>query len=195
MTLFALPVSPLSPSAPARTTDTTPRVWIGCLACYNAGSLVGDWFAASTADEVTTYDVHGAHSRADSHDELWCFDHENLPVRGELDPLTAAAWGRVYTEVGPEHWPALCAWVESGNYIAEGTGDLPSISDFEERYCGAWDTFDDYARQLADDIGLLAGVPEEIARYFDWSAWTRDLAFDHSTYDDPEGGVFVFRNM
>ena len=50
-------------------------------------------------------------------------------------------------------------------------------------------------RARADDIGLLDGVPEEIARYFDWSAWTRDLAMDYSVYDDPEGGVFVFRDL
>ncbi len=53
-----------------------PRVWIGCLACCNEGRLVGDWFDAVGADEVTTYDINGAHSRAESHDELWCFDHE-----------------------------------------------------------------------------------------------------------------------
>ena len=171
-------------------TDTTPRAWVGCLACYNDGRLVGDWFDAVAADEVTTYDIHG---RASSHDELWVFDHENIPVRGELDPLTAAAWGRCLTEVNEHLRPALCAWVESGDYIAEGNTDLPSVSDFEERYCGAWDSFREYAENLADDIGLLADVPEEIARYFDWSAWSRDLAFDYSTYDDPEGGVFVFR--
>ena len=181
-------ISPLSPSAPAHTPDTTPRAWIGCLACYNAGSLVGDWFDAESADEATLADVHGAHSRADSHEELWCFDHENIPVQGELDPSEAAAWGQVYTEVGPERWPALCAWVES-----EGTGDLPDISDFEESYCGHWGSFEDYAVELADNIGLLADVPEEITRYFDWDSWTRDLAFDHSTHDNPEGGVFVFR--
>lgn len=33
--------------------STTPRAWIGCLACYNEGRLVGDWFDAVTADEVT----------------------------------------------------------------------------------------------------------------------------------------------
>ena len=74
--------------------STTPRAWIGCLACYNAGRLVGDWFDAVTADEVTTYDVHSAHSRADSHDELWVMDHENIPVKGEMRPADAAAWGR-----------------------------------------------------------------------------------------------------
>ena len=103
-------------------TDTTPRAWIGCLSCYNEGRLVGDWFNAEIADEVTTYDVHGAHSRADAHDELWVFDHENIPVRGELDPLTAAAWGRCLTEVDEHLRPALCAGVESGDYVAEGTG-------------------------------------------------------------------------
>ena len=173
-------------------TDTTPRAWVGCLACYNAGSLVGDWFDAATADEVTTYDVHGD-SRADSHDELWCFDHENIPVKGEMSPADAAAWGRAIDEVDEHLRPALFAWVESGDYVAEGTGDLPSISDFEDSYQGHWESFEDYARQLADDIGLLAGVPEEIANYFDWDSWTRDLAFDYSTCDDPEGGVFVFR--
>lgn len=176
-------------------TDTTPRVWIGCLACYNEGRLVGDWFDAASADEVTTYDVHGAHSRADSHDELWVMDHENIPVRGEMDPITAAAWGRCLAEVDEHLRPALCVWVESGDYVAEGAGDLPSTSDFEERYCGAWESFREYAENLADDIGLLADVPEEIARYFDWQAWSRDLAMDYSVYDDPEGGVFVFRDL
>lgn len=175
------------------TTAMTPRVWIGCLACYNAGRLIGDWYDAATADEVTLADVHGAHSRADSHDKLWVFDHENIPVKGEMSPADAAAWGRVYTEVDEYLRPALCAWVESGDYVAEGDTDLPSISDFEERYCGAWGSFREYAEQLADDIDLLADVPEEITRYFDWQAWSRDLAMDYSTYDDPEGGVFVFR--
>ena len=156
---------------------------------YNSGYLVGHWFDAATADEVTLADVHeGSGFDYAECEELWVMDHENIPVRGEMDPSEAAAWGRVYTEVGPEHWPALCAWVES-----EGTGDLPSISEFEDRYQGHWESFEDYARQLADDIGLLADVPEEIARYFDWDSWTRDLAFDYTTHDNPEGGVFVFR--
>ena len=106
---------------------------------------------------------------------------------------TPRAWGQCLAEVDEYFRPALCAWVESGDYVAEGDTDLPSISDFEERYCGEWDSFEDYAEQLADDIGLLDGVPEEIARYFDWDSWTRDLAFDYTTHDNPEGGVFVFR--
>ena len=175
-------------------TDTTPRAWVGCLHCYNEGRLVGEWFDAAAADEVTLADVHeGSGFDYAECEELWVMDHENIPVRGELDPLTAAAWGQCLTEVDEHLRPALCAWVESGNYVTEGDTDLPSISDFEECYCGEWDSFEDYAEQLADDIGLLADVPEEIACYFDWDSWTRDLAFDYDDHDNPEGGVFVFR--
>ena len=44
-------------------TDTTPRAWIGCLACYNNARLVGEWFDAEAADEVTLADVHGGAHR------------------------------------------------------------------------------------------------------------------------------------
>lgn len=174
------------------TPDTTPRVWIGCLACYNAGQLVGDWHDASDAEEVSADDVHG---RASSHDELWCFDIENIPVRREMSPNEAAEWGRVFDEVDEHLRPALLAWVRSGDYVAKGTGDLPSIPDFEERYAGHWDDFDEYAHQLAEDIGLLTDVPEEVVRYFDWAAWTRDLAFDFTVEDAAGSGVFVFRSL
>ena len=81
----------------------------------------------------------------------------------------------------------------SGDYVEEDDG-LPSVSDFEERYCGEWGSFREYAEQLADDIGLLNDVREEIARYFDWDAWARDLMFDYTTEDAP-AGVYVFRVM
>ncbi|PBB08163.1 antirestriction protein [Kocuria sp. WRN011] len=178
------------------TLDSTPRVWVGCLHCYNAGRLVGEWFDAVDADEVTLTDVHrGAGGARGGCEELWCFDHENLPVRGEMSPHEAAEWGGSLASV-PEHQrEALCAWVRSGDYVAEGTGDLPSIPDFEDRYCGEWESFREYAEELADGTGLLSGVPDDVARYFDWSAWTRDLAFDYTVEDAPGGGVFVFRNL
>ena len=178
------------------TTDTTPRAWVGCLHCYNEGRLVGEWFDAAAADLVTLADVHeGSGFDYAECEELWVFDHENIPVRGELDPLTAAAWGRCLTEVYKHFRPALVAWVRSGDYVAEGNSELPCIPDFIDRYCGEWESFSDYARNLAYDTGLLEGIPEEIAWYFDWRSWTRDLAFDYTTHDNPEGGVFVFRDL
>ena len=161
-------------------TDITPRAWIGCLACYNNARLVGEWFNAETADEVTLADVHGgAHRVRSGREELWVMDHENIPASGEMSPAEAAEWARVLLAV-PEHQrEALCAWTASGSYVAEGTGDLPSVPDFEERFCGTWGSFRDYAETLAEEIGLIPqDAPEELVRYFNWVAWTRDLEHD-----------------
>jgi len=177
-------------------TDETPRAWVGSLGAYNAGNLIGRWFDAVDCDDITADDVYrGSGLCPDGDEELWVFDHENIPVSGEMSPYDAAEWGRTLAEVPDHQRAALCAWVRSGVYVAEGTGDLPSVSDFEERYAGHWDGFAEYAHQLAEDIGLLADVPEEVARYFDWAAWSRDLALDHTTEADADGGVHVFRSL
>lgn len=184
----------MSATSTTTTIDETPRVWLGCLACYGAGALVGHWFDAVDADEITVADVHRGSGRNYSQcEELYCLDHEYLPVDGELSPHEAAEWGRVLASVDEQVRPALRAWVASGSYVAEGDGDLPSLPDFEERFCGEFDSFQEYAEQLGEDIGLLDGVPDEISAYFDWAAWARDLAFDHETADAPIG-VYVFRN-
>jgi len=180
-------------------TDETPRVWIGCLHCYNAGYLVGEWFPARGADEVGLSDVHkGTGHLYPACEELWCLDHEFIPVRHEFGPLEAAEWGRVFEEVGQEQWPAVCAWVESGDYVARGDSELPVIADFEERYCGHWDSFREYAEDLADQTGLTAGWPDTAVDYFNYDAWTRDLRHDYVVVDAPDldgHGVYVFRSL
>lgn len=180
------------------TTDQAPRVFIGCLHCYNSGALVGHWFDAFGADEVTVADVHQGSGRSYAAcEELWVLDHELIPVRGEMSPQEAAHWGRRLAEVEEHLRPALRSWVESGSYVAEGRGDLPVISDFLERFAGHWDSFREYAEQLADDTGLTNGWPEEAVRYFHWDAWIRDLAYDYtvSHAGPPDYGVYVFRNL
>lgn len=175
-------------------TNTTPRAWIGCLSCYNAGHLVGEWYDATEAAEVTPADVHGGDPVDESCEELWCFDHENIPVRGELDPMVAQDWGDAYEEAGTTLWPAVMAWAESGCHATVGDSDIPSIANFMERYCGEWSDFDEFAAEQLDQSGLLADVHEDIIRYFDVQAWTRDLAHDYTVERSPNWGVYVFRN-
>lgn len=138
----------------SHSTFTRLSVWIGCLACYNGGSLVGQWFPAEEAAEVTPEDLH---TNPTSHEELWCLDFECFPAHtGEMSPHTASLWGELYSELGEAQWLALLAWVENGSCVLD-SGGLPNRSSFEGAYQGEWDSFDDYAVQLAEDIGLTEG--------------------------------------
>ena len=179
-------------------TDTTdvPRVWIGCLNCYNNGRLVGAWFDCTDAGEVDIDMLHrGTGRQQASCEEIWCFDAENLPVNKEMPPTEAAAWGEVYDELDdPTQWPALRAWVSTGCHVETGDTGLPSVGDFHDRYRGSWADFGAFAADWADEIGLTQGWPEEAVRHFEWDSWTRDLAMDFTTADAPDGGIYVFAN-
>ena len=152
---------------------------------------------ATEAAEVTTSQLHGRPIPANTHEELWCLDTDNIPVDGEMSPMDAGEWGEVYEEVGTEMWPAICAWVLSGNYTAQGDGDLPVVGDYEERYCGEWDSFRDYAFQYVEDLDLFDGLPEDhvAVRYFNWGSWIRDLESDYTVMPTGHGGVYVFRSL
>lgn len=191
----------------ATETITTPRVWMGCLACYNAGNLVGEWVDASTAaDCVSDPDwcvgVHGPVLAADepvsSHEEWWVMDHEGLPISGECSPATAQAWGELLDQVGEDLRGAFLAWVECGNYSQDVDG-LPLVSDFEEAYEGEWSSRRDFAEELADNYGY-APTDNDVStnplrRYIDWDSWTHDL-FMMDYYAAPAYGygVYVFRS-
>ena len=177
----------------------TPRVWAGCESCYAAGRLVGVWIDAVDAADLTAAQIHagsGVDVSTEGCEEFVCMDTSGLPTTGEPSLEEAARWGEIYEEVGDIQWPALCAWVRSGSYTAEGDTDFPVVSDFEEVYCGKWESFADYAEDLAEGCGLLADVPEELRGYFDLrGAWARDLAFDYSVERAELGGVYVFRSL
>lgn len=175
--------------APNRPT-ITPRVWIGCLACYNEGELVGEWHAAVDADRVLPSDLHGVPT---DHEELWVMDHEHLPG-GETDPMTAARWGHVIEAEHPMWREAYLAWLDDQGIT--DPEDAPTADTLgSEILVGEWSTFEDFAESIVADMGLLDCVPESVSTYFDLDAFARDLRYDYTTIDSPHGTVWVYQNQ
>ena len=177
------------------TTDEIPRVWIGCLHCYNDGRLVGDWFTALGADLVAVADVHGiSRSPGWGCEELWVMDHEGLPFSGECSPSEAARWAERLGEIDEHLRGAFRAWLAAGAYAADSDG-LPDVDGFVDVYCGTWPSFRAYAEDLAESCGLMADWPETARSYFHWDAWTRDLAHEYTVVDADGCEVHIFRSL
>lgn len=170
---------------------TDARAFVACLTCCNEGTLNGDWYDPIDAADVTPEDLH--RGQPTSHEELWRLDHEGIPFKHEIDPWTATRWAEALERVDEDQRGALTAWVESGDYTTENDlSDIPDTDDFTEKYVGHHDTFLDYARNLVEGLGILQGVSDEVARYWDLDAWARDAAFDY-TVIDAVAGVYIFR--
>lgn len=167
------------------------RVWIGCLACYNGGRLMGEWYEASEAGEVTPETIHG---RATSHEELWCFDIENAPQghRNEMSPMEAQAIADVLDsfedETEAEAFAAYCAY--TGESFEED-----AVSGFRDAFMGHRESFREYADELAEETLSQYHIDNEhfAYRYFDWDSHANDLLHGgYWTEDAGGGGVFVF---
>ena len=174
-----------------------PRVWIGSLAAYNGSHdgvprLIGEWFDATDAGEVTVADLHkGTGVPYDDDDELIVMDQDGVwPVHMEMDPNTAAEWGALYEEVTPTLWPAFCALAR-----AESVDDPREVDvqRFIERYCGEWTSWRDYVENLVDDLSLFHAPPADLRCYIDLDRYGRDLRYDYTVVDTGDGGVFVFQ--
>ncbi len=176
-------------------TDTTPRVWISAFGAYNEGFLIGRWVDAIEAADITAKDLfEGSPYHWADDEELWCFDIENMLTRSEMSPQEATRQAEVIDSVDEHLRPAFYAWAASGDVVEDGDG-LPSVSDFEERYAGHWDSFQQYSDDYLESTGMLSEIPEEVTRHFDYKSYARELEQDFTTCDAPGGGVFIFHSF
>ncbi len=161
-----------------------PKVWVGCLACYNNGDLRGEWMDAADGPDwkCPVVDENGPH------EEFWVMDYEGFGgmLDGECSPTTAAKLAATLDSVPEFERAAFAAWV------GEGCGDSDDYLGFADHYRGEWGSFRDYAED--DAALLLEGVDETVARYFDYAAYARDLESDYTVLDAEEGKgkVYVF---
>ena len=55
------------------------------------------------------------------------------------------------------------------------------LDNFEEAYCGEWDSEEDFARHIIDECYNLESEMGDLTRYFDYEAFGRDLfMYDYS---------------
>ena len=193
---------------PTTTETTTPAAWIGCLACYNNGTLRGKWITAQqAADEmngdeityggqaetVTTHDLGRPYTaprcRKCGGDEFDVFDTEHTPTSCRTLREFYANAERL-TELDEEN--TLPRLIVLSQYLGSSTS-LDDLAEFDQNhYVGEWGRFQDYAENLADDLNLLAGMAEHLAPYFDWKKWAADLEHEYY-YDDATGHTWATR--
>lgn len=159
------------------------NVWVGCLACYNEGRLVGDWFEASSCpqDEDEFNDMVPGHAKIrqlNPHEELWVFDHENSPVEGEYSPMDAARYAEWMADLHESEVDAFIAYIKH-----VGTFDENSEEAFRDAYAGEYRSDEDFAQSLADDLGLINEDASWPNSYIDWERAARDLMMDYFSED------------
>lgn len=172
-----------------------PRVWIGCLAAYNNGTLHGDWVdAAVESDELYESVRRILASSPEPNAEEWgIFDYDEFGTYRvqEYDQLEQVA--RVARGIA-EHGPAFAAWAELQD------GDEGMLAAFEDAYCGAYDSEHAWAEEVVASTDLEAILDQHVTGWLrhhvtiDYAGIARDLELSGEVHIEPNpaGGIWVF---
>lgn len=147
-----------------------PSVYVGTYAKYNDGSLCGLWIDLSTFDCYDDFITFCQAIHADEEDpELMAQDYENFPrewynegfiSRSDFDNIIE------FVELSDKHSRAAVEDYMEFN---------DSLSDFEDAYCGEWDSEEDFARHIVNECYDIERMMGNLANYFDYEAYGREL--------------------
>lgn len=148
-----------------------PSLYVGTYNKYNNGNIQGAWLDLTDYPDAEDFYKACKELHADEHDPENMFqDFENFPKSlysesGNIDAIYEYIDFLKSTHLSIEA-------VEAGFELG-----IP-LDELEDAYYGQFDSVTDLAHEYIESTGLLQGVPETIARYFDFETFGRDLAFD-----------------
>ena len=159
-----------------------PAVYVGTWRKYNGGSIAGRWFDLTSFDDERGFFEACRELHQDEADpELMFQDYEGFP--GNMASECHINWA--YVEGFRQARDEGCE--EAYRLWVDDTGET-DFDRFRDAWLGTADSEEAFAIEFVNDSGMLAGIPDEIARYFDYEAYARDLFLDSLTFID--GHVF-----
>ncbi len=166
-------------------TQTTPKIYVACLAAYNNGILHGQWIEANQEVEAIQAEIQDMLTQSPiANAEEWAIhDYEGFYglQLSEYEDITEVAEMAALIEKHGEAWARYVDHVGMDNATGDG---------FKEAYHGQWDSEEDFAENLAEET---MKIPEHLQYYIDYEKLARDLFIDEYFSAEGEGcKVYVF---
>ena len=171
----------------------TPRIYVACLASYNAGILHGRWIDCGHPDGVDHIEseVKAMLKESTQHDaEEWAIhDHENMGGISESESFERCAdIGYAVSDLRHLDSEALLHWLE---YNPDG-----DIDDFEDAFYSVFTDKESFAQEvMCDRLDEAEKEWPQLSFYIDWEAVARDLLINDFYSVDGRNGVFIFRHL
>lgn len=169
------------------------RIYLTNLGKYNEGMLIGEWVDLPVSEEELEK-VFKRIGINDEYEEYFITDYESdidgLKV-GEyenIDDLNELA--EALEDLDSEEENVLSVMLEDGCTFEEA---LEKIKDRDYMVYYNCDSMEDVAYQVVEESGLLDGVPEKVARYFNYEAYGRDLEIEGTFYQINNAYIEIFK--
>tara|TARA_R110002096_G_scaffold422851_1_gene629630 strand:- start:319 stop:843 length:525 start_codon:yes stop_codon:yes gene_type:complete len=171
------------------TKQTQSQIYITCLASYNSGILHGEWITPSTDEDTLNNQIMKVINSSPMPDaEEWAVhDYDNFANLGEYPGLEDII--KIQIAINEHGADIVNSFIDDFS--------IEDIESLEDAYSGHYDSFLEFATQLAlDTIDGLEDNNGPLARHFSFKDYAWDLKHDYLEHDAINGGVLVFnRNI
>ena len=149
----------------------SPALYCGTYGKYNSGSLRGMWVSVSTFDSYEDFKTFCKAIHADENDpELMYQDFANIPE------------SLYHESMGEEEFNNLLKYCElCDDYCVSAVDDFlewfspEDLGRMDDAYMGVYDSEEDFAREIVSDCYDIEKMMGDLADYFDYEAFARDL--------------------
>ena len=169
------------------------RIYLTNLGKYNEGMLVGEWVDLPVSEEELEK-VFNRIGINDEYEEYFITDYESdidgvkVGEYENIDDLNELA--EALEDLDSEEENVLSVMLEDGCTFEEA---LKKIKDRDYMVYYNCDSMEDVAYQVVEESGLLDGVPEKVARYFNYEAYGRDLEIEGTFYQINNAYIEIFK--
>lgn len=172
--------------------NTSPSIYVACLASYNDGVLYGRWIDATQSAEQINLEIADMlkASPVPFAEEWAVHDYDGFGTIRLSEWPNIARVAKI-AELIEEHGDGFALW-----YNDQGGHDIDLAEmedDFLSKWQGAHDSREAFVDHLFETTGQLEGIPEWARNYFDYHAYARDLELsgDYSFVQN-EGQYYVY---
>jgi antirestriction protein len=174
-------------------TGETVRIYVACLASYNAGRLHGRWIDAAQEPAALRAEIEAmlAESPAAGAEEWAIHDYEGFGPAAIAEYEDVEDVARVAQSI-VSHGEAFAFWLSH-----DPASGRESPERFEDTYLGEHSSEREFCEQLVEDAGLPGLAPpiaDELWPYLDLDALWQTLQLGDGYWSTPAagGGVHVF---
>lgn len=181
---------PISPQLEIKMENTlTPRIYVVCLATFNAGYSHGDWIEVTQDEENIYKEIRQilADSPIETSKEWAIHDYEDfgsIKLKEHESVASICEKAQFVLDYG-----------EVGLVLFEYYNDLEEIKEIAtNRYHGEWDSELEFATELFDDC-YLHEIPEHLNGYIDYEQFTYEIFInDYFSLDSQNNKKHIFSN-
>ena len=161
------------------------RIYVGTYKKYNEGNLFGKWFTLSNYDNAEAFYDDCKRLHQDEEDPELMFQDWQCPeiFDGFIGECHLEETIFEITSLLEEMSDDDMEIIQNYMYLTGIPLNEQTIEKAQERYIGYFSSETELAEYYVEETGLLQNIPDEVAMYFDYKAYARDLDFmEHNNH-------------